>query len=73
MVGVLARVLGVVMLGACEDGFWVHLGLKIRFGSFWLRLEMVESKGESFRGKLAVCSATTLLRVALDLSWALGC
>ena len=32
--GVLARVLGVVMLGACVDGFWVHLGHNLMFGSF---------------------------------------
>ena len=42
----MARVLGVVMLRTYGDGFWVHLGLNLMFGSFWFGLEMVESKEE---------------------------
>ena len=48
----------VVMLGACEDGIWVHLGLNLMFGSFWFGLEMVESKEEISGQLLAEGSAT---------------
>ena len=46
LIGVLARVLGVVVPRTCGGGIWVHLGLNLMFGSFWFGLEMVESKEE---------------------------
>ena len=36
----------VLMLGACEDGFWVHLAPKMGFGSIGNRLESKEMKKE---------------------------
>ena len=58
MVGVLARVLGVVVLRTCGDGIWVHLGVNLTFGSFWFGLEMVKSKEGKTGIWLAEGSAT---------------
>ena len=58
MIGVLARVLGVVVPRTCGGGIWVHLGLNLMFGSFWFGLEMVESKEEFSGQMLAEGSAT---------------
>ena len=52
----------VVMLGACEDGFWVHLAPKMRFGSIGIELELKESKEEVSGEDLAGCSATAPTR-----------
>ena len=61
MLGVLGRVLVVVMLRVCEDGFWFHLAPKMRFGSIGIELELKESKkevsGENLSGG-GRCSAT---------------
>ena len=59
MIGVLARVLGVVVPRTCGDGFWVHFLLNYMFGSFWFGLEMVESKEEISGNLLAEGSSTT--------------
>ena len=59
MIGVLARVLGVVVPRTCGGGIWVHLGLNLMFGSFWFGLEMVESKEEISGLKLAEGSTTS--------------
>ena len=58
LIGVLARVLGVVVPRTCGGGIWVHLGFNLMFGSFWIGLEMVESKEENFGLLLAEGSAT---------------
>ena len=62
LIGVLARVLVVVMLGACGDGFWVHLASKTGFGSVGIELELKESKKEVSGEDLAGCSATAPTR-----------
>ena len=62
MVGVLARVLGVVVPRTCGDGFWVHLAPKMGFGSIGIELELKESKEEVSEEVLAGCSATAPTR-----------
>ena len=44
LLGDLARVLGVVVLRTCGDGFWVHLASIIGFGSLEIELETKEMK-----------------------------
>ena len=44
----------VVMLGVCEDGFWVHLAPKMGFGSIGNRLESKEVSGGSWSGGSAI-------------------
>ena len=57
MVGVLARVLGVVVPRTCRDGFWVHLAPKMGFGSIGNMLESKEMKNEVSGGSWSGGSA----------------
>ena len=52
----------VVMLGVCEDGFWVHLAPKMGFGSIGNRLELKESKKEVSGERCSGGSATAPIR-----------
>ena len=62
MVGVLARVLGVVVPRTCGDGFWVHLAPKMGFGSIGIELELRKSKKEVSGVVLSGGSATAPIR-----------
>ena len=62
MVGVLARVLGVVVPRTCGDGFWVHLAPKMGFGNIRIELELRKSKKEVSGVALSGGSATTPIR-----------